>query len=312
MFSVVIPVYNKAETVPMTLRSVLAQTVTDYEVILVDDGSTDSLVGAVEPFLADKRIRMIRQQNGGVSVARNTGIAAAQRPYICFLDADDEWLPNHLEVLRQMIESHPGAGLYCTANEISYPDGNKHDSRGCFLQTGTVLVPDFFAYTERLCGRQFLHTSVTCVRKEAAVGIGGYEPGIRVGEDTDFAFRMAAYHAIVLNDTVTGVYHREYSTATKDGLLAYDWIFEKREAALLADERIAPRERACIYLLLERFRIHKCRHYLLEGNRKAAQSLFRSLGSDAALRKERVQTQCMMLLPGALLGWVYTLKKSLE
>ncbi len=87
--SVVVPLYNKGEEILKTLDTVFSQTVSDYEIIVVDDGSTDDGAAKVER-LRDSRIRLIRKGNGGVSTARNSGIQAAQSDFIAFLDADDE------------------------------------------------------------------------------------------------------------------------------------------------------------------------------------------------------------------------------
>ena len=92
MISVVIPLYNKEKQIANTLRSVFAQTYTDYEIIVVNDGSTDNSVAVVES-LNDPRIRLIHQKNAGVSAARNRGIEEARGEYIALLDGDDEWKP---------------------------------------------------------------------------------------------------------------------------------------------------------------------------------------------------------------------------
>ena len=95
-YSVVIPLYNKEHYIASTLRSVLAQTYPDYEVIVVDDGSTDHSLQACKTVQSDK-IRIVQQANQGVSAARNKGIELAAGEYICFLDADDTWHPDYLQ-----------------------------------------------------------------------------------------------------------------------------------------------------------------------------------------------------------------------
>lgn len=110
MFSVVIPLYNRAHLITRTLQSVLSQTYQDFEVIVVDDGSKDN-PGPVIAALNDPRIKFIRQANAGGSAARNTGIDAAQGRYIAFLDSDDEWLPEKLKIVQQTITTHSPAPL---------------------------------------------------------------------------------------------------------------------------------------------------------------------------------------------------------
>ena len=104
-FSVVIPVYNKADTILETVRSVLAQSCEDREIVIVDDGSSDALETMLEPVRG--QIRLIRQQNAGVSAARNRGIQESRGEYVCFLDADDLWLPDHLTTLSSAIDARP-------------------------------------------------------------------------------------------------------------------------------------------------------------------------------------------------------------
>ncbi|NLZ30356.1 MAG: glycosyltransferase family 2 protein, partial [Methanomicrobiales archaeon] len=112
--SVVIPLYNKAPYIARALSSIIAQTRQDFEVIVIDDGSTDGGEEIVRGF-DDPRIRVIRQENRGVSAARNRGIEAARADFIAFLDADDEWMPTHLGALLRLRGRYPRAGAYGTA-----------------------------------------------------------------------------------------------------------------------------------------------------------------------------------------------------
>ena len=115
MISVVIPLYNKQDAIKKTLASVLTQTYNDWECIVVNDGSTDDSFFVVQEIIKDyktKNIRLINQENGGVSKARNTGVKEANGDYIAFLDADDFWEPTYLEELNQLICDYPNAGIY--------------------------------------------------------------------------------------------------------------------------------------------------------------------------------------------------------
>ena len=120
-FSVVIPVYNKADTILETVRSVLAQSCEDREIVIVDDGSSDALETMLEPVRG--QIRLIRQQNAGVSAARNRGIQESRGEYVCFLDADDLWLPDHLTTLSSAIDARPETRFLSTMYRTTYPDG---------------------------------------------------------------------------------------------------------------------------------------------------------------------------------------------
>ncbi|MFW5852023.1 MAG: glycosyltransferase family 2 protein [Bacteroidota bacterium] len=129
LFSIIIPTYNRAHILPRTIASVLAQTYADWECIIVDDGSTDETKNLIDLY-ADSRIRYVYQENAERSAARNNGIRHAQGEYICFLDSDDEYLPEHLEVLQREISfiNSPIKGMYVVhalhnmSNEIVKPE----------------------------------------------------------------------------------------------------------------------------------------------------------------------------------------------
>ena len=127
-FSVIIPLYNKAPYVRKALESVCAQTYRDYELIVINDGSTDNSTIVADEYL--KAIdgidyKIINQTNAGVSAARNNGVAQAHADYLAFLDADDWWEPTYLERMAQLIEDYPDAGLYA-CNYVYYKPGNEY------------------------------------------------------------------------------------------------------------------------------------------------------------------------------------------
>lgn len=313
MFSVIIPVYNKADTLGMAIESVCAQTIGEWELIVVDDGSTDDVESAMAPYAADSRIRLIRQKNAGVSAARNRGIGAAREPYLAFLDADDEWLPRHLEALKRMIEQEPGAGVYATPFKVQFADGQTRDTSAYFVREGIWREKDAFAYSYRIGDHQMMNLLGAAILADAARASGGFQPGERIGEDTDFLLHVAAYEDVVLCGVVTAVYHRERSTATqRQGPLNYDWYFQKREAKLLADARIPAEKRFYIRCALDHFRIHKARHYLMEGRKKRAVEELKRVRWDAKKWRARVITWCMVLIPSPVLRYLYREKRKRE
>ena len=110
MISIVIPLYNKEASIKQSLKSVLSQSYDDFEVVIVDDGSADGSVAVVEA-INDPRIRLIKQENGGPSKARNTGVKNAKGEWILFLDADDEMLPGALDFFSKKIQKHTNVGM---------------------------------------------------------------------------------------------------------------------------------------------------------------------------------------------------------
>ena len=112
MISVIIPIYNGGRFVESAVKSVLAQTVSDWELVIVNDGSTDGTRAILERLCAqDARIHVHHQPNGGVSAARNAGIALAKGEYLAFLDADDEWYPDCLETYERVLAAYPQAAM---------------------------------------------------------------------------------------------------------------------------------------------------------------------------------------------------------
>lgn len=122
--SVVIPLYNKEQYIERTIISILSQTFQDFEIIIVDDGSTDGSVERAETW-ADDRIKVLKMEHKGASAARNKGILAATAELITFIDADDEWKPGFLEKIIYLKDKYPECGAYATSYEIVLPTKRK-------------------------------------------------------------------------------------------------------------------------------------------------------------------------------------------
>lgn len=178
-FSVVVPTYNRASTLPRAVQSVLCQTFADFDLVIVDDGSTDETNAVIAQY-DDDRIHFLRQPNRGVSAARNAGAAAARGRWIVFLDSDDELLPHALERF-----SRDGGAcklVVCGVTRIS-PDG---------LRRQTV-VPD----REQVVARRFspLLAGGFAVRRDLFEAVGGYDEALAYSENTEFAWRFALVFA---------------------------------------------------------------------------------------------------------------------
>lgn len=184
--SVVIPCYNHAHYVRFALESILAQTFSGWEAIVVDDGSTDDTPAAVANF-TDSRIRYIRQENQGLSAARNTGVGAAQGEYVAFLDADDEWCPNFLEHgVAVLAHNDALAGVYSLAQLI--------DPQGVVLPQvgGQVVAPS--AFRTRLLEGGFFPPCTTLVRTALVRQAGLFDIRLTSLEDWDLWLRISEYH----------------------------------------------------------------------------------------------------------------------
>jgi glycosyltransferase involved in cell wall biosynthesis len=180
-FSVVIPVYNRARAVCVAIESVLAQSFQDFEIIIVDDGSTDNpgvLVGAV----ADERIRLIVQENRGASAARNHGVDLARGRYVAFLDSDDTFLPHHLSAMAALVHDTDDVVAYAPVQAYRGPQGyviKPHRAVGSGETMASYLM----------CARGFVQTSGLVVPTNAAREVR-YREDVRFGDDTDFAIRL--------------------------------------------------------------------------------------------------------------------------
>jgi len=209
--SVVIPLYNKGPYIARALNSVLAQTFQDFEVIVVDDGSTDDGAEVVRSF-EDPRIRLIQQENRGVSAARNRGIEAARAELVAFLDADDEWLAGHLEVLLRLRDKYPEAGAYGTAYLVK-----RKDSKACVAafsddiprKPWEGLLPSYFKAAA--FGDPPISASTVAIPKSVLTEMAGFATEAWWGEDTDLWGRIALKYPIAFSWDGMGIYHMEAS-----------------------------------------------------------------------------------------------------
>lgn len=217
MISVVIPLYNKEKQIAKTLQTVLNQTYQDFEIVIVNDGSTD---GSVEEVLriSDSRIRLVNQENGGVSAARNRGIDEAKGEYIAFLDADDIWAKDHLESLNILIKHFPSS----KARATNYNFLNKGKYKDIILNSLSFdgfegVLDNYFEVASN--SNPPICSSAVCVDKDLLKLIGGFPEGITSGEDlltwariallTNFAFTKRVTATFNLGDVDSAVARRK-------------------------------------------------------------------------------------------------------
>lgn len=204
-FSVVIPLYNKGVHIVPTLMSVLAQSFRYFEVIVVDDGSTDDSLEKVQS-VVDERIKVIHQNNQGVSVARNTGIQEAKGEYIAFLDADDFWYEWHLEELHRLISNFRGYGVYSVAHEI-YRDGKVVTPKKWGVDGFAGVVSDFYAaFSQSL---SLVNSTTACLPRELLLEIKGFPEGIKKGEDVYVWLKAASLKGLVYGSKVCARYNQD-------------------------------------------------------------------------------------------------------
>lgn len=222
-FSVIIPLYNKAPYVEKALRSVAAQTFTDYELIVVDDGSNDDSAAVAEKCINDcwlslskpQSVKLIRQANAGVSIARNNGVAVSLGDYICFLDADDWWEPTFLEEMAKLIAEFRDAGIYGTnytiVNETKHKtrvapvgiDGNfaKGYINYCQVYAETLVMP--------LC------TGAVSIPRKVFDEMQGFKTHLKLGEDFDLWIRIALKYKVAFLNKPLANYNQDVDVVNR-------------------------------------------------------------------------------------------------
>lgn len=185
MISVVIPLYNKEKSIRTTLESVLAQSYTDYEVIVVDDGSTDKSLDVVKDFVSrleigNWKLKIVSQANAGVSAARNAGILAAKGEYVAFLDGDDLWDKDFLKELVRLMDDYPGKSIYGLGCAQIVSDEIPTEKGSSYYRGITEWNWSTMAYTG----------SSACVSKKDAIEVGLFDMRMTHGEDVDMWWRL--------------------------------------------------------------------------------------------------------------------------
>ena len=198
-FTVIIPLYNKENFVENTLKSIVNQTFSDYEVLIVDDCSTDASLNKVKPYLSDK-IRIISHtKNSGLSASRNTGIRNAKAQYVTFLDADDTWKPTLLESFYNMTQQFSEEVIFATNYVEVYPNGDiilPKNSTFDLKPNASLLIKDFFKRNKQQ--GFFIHSGI-CLDKKVYDEVGYYDETINFAEDLDFNIRAFNKYSLVYN-----------------------------------------------------------------------------------------------------------------
>jgi len=212
-FSVVIPLYNKANYIQNCLESVLKQTHKEFEVILVNDGSTDGSETVVERF-QDSRIRLVHQENKGASAARNKAISLAKHEWIALIDADDYWYPNHLEELQNTIEQFPKADVVCNNYEILLEkDYVKNPTFSIEYPLKAQYIEDYFkgSLIDPIAWTSALSFTSSIFKK-----VGEFDTNIKSGQDIDLMVKFGLAATIAFNPKVTMRYHRKTENNLSD------------------------------------------------------------------------------------------------
>jgi glycosyltransferase involved in cell wall biosynthesis len=190
--SVIVTSYNYGRYVGAALDSVRDQTLTDFEVIILDDGSTDDSLRVIGRYLDDPRFRLIRQQHAGQPKTKNRGLAEARAPFVAFLDADDVWAPTKLQRQVAMFRSNGALGVVCTRRTLMGPDGRPLPCHDAPAPRGQVV--------DAMFRQNFICFSSAMLRAGVVDHVGAFDESIPVAIDYDFWLRVARYYAVGVVD----------------------------------------------------------------------------------------------------------------
>lgn len=231
-FAVVIPAYNAEAYLAETIRSVLAQTLEDFELVIVNDGSKDNTLAIAQGF-TDNRIRVINKPNSGVSDSRNVGVAATTAPFIAFLDADDLFEPGKLQACYEALLANPSVSA--VANRMAlYYGPNDARNQPAQLYQGSPEPQAIRNYLLELRGTPFVSPSSASVRRAAFAATGGFDTQLSMSADLDMWLRLTEQGPFLVLPQVLGHYRlHAQQMSHKPELLALDnqLVFEKARKA---------------------------------------------------------------------------------
>lgn len=220
LFSVIIPVYNKASFIAETIASVIEQDFSDYEILIIDDGSTDGSADIIKGF-TDHRIRYYRRANHGVAASRNFGIAESRSPYIAFLDADDRWKREYLSTQHKNIVAFPDQKVFAAAFEIE-TSRNVFAAHYSVKRSTIPIVVDFFEASRM---EAVLWTSSAIFHRDVFADAGVFDERVSVAEDTDLWIRIGLRYKIVFEPTVLARYSYDPHSHSRHKPYSFDGHF---------------------------------------------------------------------------------------
>jgi glycosyltransferase involved in cell wall biosynthesis len=212
--SIIIATYNRAPLLPQTLDSIFAQSFENYEVIVVDDGSTDDTREMLARY--GKRIHYVHQENRGPSAARNLGARIAQADWLSFQDSDDLVLSNHLRILHGYVQTHPDCAMvFANGKYLSGPEHN----RACIIPAATsralaarpIELRDIF-------DKSIVRLQAALISRAAYETVGGHDPSLRISMDLDLAFRLMQFPVAYVDEVVFAYRKHEGNTGRNEEL----------------------------------------------------------------------------------------------
>lgn len=301
LVSVIIPLFNKEFTIETTLKSVLEQTYTNFEIIIINDGSTDNSLEIVKKN-TDKRIHIFEQENKGAASARNLGINKASSNLISFLDADDFWYPNHLTELIKLYNDFPNCGMYCNryqtriskktiinnSFDYSLPD----DFRG--------VVPDFFHASKVY---KVAISSAVLIPKDVFFTISFFNPEVSSGQDLELFTKIALKREIAVTNKVTVLYRLDIPNSLAKSSIS------KRKLMDFTQFETEEISNKYLKIFLDRYRIEYALQYKIVGDTKSANLYLKDVANSNVSLKTKLLLKTPSYILKRLLGIKHWLRK---
>tara|TARA_R110002012_G_scaffold11368_2_gene51356 strand:+ start:28991 stop:29920 length:930 start_codon:yes stop_codon:yes gene_type:complete len=275
-FSVVISVYNKEKYIADTLKSVLAQTFTDFEVVILNDGSTDNSEAEILKF-NDPRIRYFSQENKGASAARNFTVQQAKTEYIALMDADDYWYPFYLAEQDRLTNEFPEESVFATATEIKRNGKIFKNSYSLPTIANNAVIVDYFEASQL---DSVLLSISTVLKKEVFENVGWYDLKIKSGEDTDLYVRIGLKYKVVFSPKVCAIY-----VVRKNSL--FKSVKKLEEKANFEAYEDFEKDNPALKKFLDLNRYSLCILAKMEGNKEAFKKNFQKINQENLSKKQQ-------------------------
>ncbi len=263
-FSVIIPLYNKASYVAKAIESVMSQSFTDYELIVMDDGSNDDSFEIAKRTIGNHgNCHLYRQKNGGVSAARNNGVALSQGRYLCFLDADDWWESTFLEEMSKLVKEFPEAGIYGT-NYIIVNE-SKHKTRMASVGVETGFDKGYINYCKVYAKTLAmpLWTGAVCIPRPVFDEMKGFPQGVKLGEDFLLWIRIALKYKVAFLNKPLACYNQDVGEADR-GVKAKGYDPDSFMTFHFGQFEEEERTNADLKVLLDRLRVYSLMRFRSE------------------------------------------------
>ncbi len=274
--SVIIPLFNMGHYISDALNSVLSQTIQDFEIIVVNDGSTDDGAKIVQTF-DDPRITLINQYNKGESAARNQGVRYAKADIIAFLDADDQWRPYFLETILTLSEKYPQAGVFATGI-VEIIDNKEVVHRYYSIPNNGYegIVPDFFKST--VLGDRFITCSSVALKKTVFIDASGFKEGNAWGSDADLWARIALRYPVAFNSKICSFYFitQHIKKAKERIAITKEHPFIKSGMDYILQNKDSKDDFTDVLVYIDNLRVLSARLNLMIGNSNSAREILRN------------------------------------